>query len=79
MTTTCLATGEWDKNPEEIDCRNEPSEFIHAVQLSMAILNVANKLDAHRWLRFISHVLISDLHSQLHSSWRALQWCYSGL
>ncbi len=21
MTTTCLATGEWDKNPEEIVCR----------------------------------------------------------
>ncbi|XP_064394885.1 sushi, von Willebrand factor type A, EGF and pentraxin domain-containing protein 1-like isoform X2 [Halichondria panicea] len=24
MTATCLATGEWDKNPGEIVCRNEP-------------------------------------------------------
>ena len=26
MSATCLATGEWDKNPEEIVCRNESSE-----------------------------------------------------
>ena len=26
MTATCLYTGEWDKNPEEIVCRNESSE-----------------------------------------------------
>ena len=26
MTATCLATGEWDKNPGEIVCRNESSE-----------------------------------------------------
>ncbi len=26
MTATCLATGEWDKNPGEIVCRNESSK-----------------------------------------------------
>ncbi len=26
MTATCLATGEWDKNPGKIVCRNESSE-----------------------------------------------------
>ncbi len=26
MTTTCLATGEWDKNPGEIVCRNKSSK-----------------------------------------------------
>ena len=27
MTATCLATGEWDKNPGEIVCRNESSKL----------------------------------------------------
>ena len=27
MTSTCLVTGEWDKNPEEIVCRIEPSKY----------------------------------------------------
>ncbi len=26
MNTTCLATGEWEKIPEEIVCKNEPSK-----------------------------------------------------
>ncbi len=26
MNATCLATGNWDKNPEEIVCRIEPSK-----------------------------------------------------
>ncbi len=28
MTATCLATGEWDKNPEEIVCRIESSKLV---------------------------------------------------
>ncbi len=27
MTATCLATGEWDKIPGEIVCRNESSKL----------------------------------------------------
>ena len=26
LTVTCLTTGEWDRNPAEIVCSNEPSE-----------------------------------------------------
>ncbi|XP_064401038.1 sushi, von Willebrand factor type A, EGF and pentraxin domain-containing protein 1-like isoform X2 [Halichondria panicea] len=40
MTATCLATGEWDKNPGEIVCRNESILCVLPVpQLNGALLN----------------------------------------
>ncbi|XP_064401761.1 complement receptor type 1-like [Halichondria panicea] len=40
MTATCLATGEWDSNPEEIVCRNESIYCtLPALRLNGALLN----------------------------------------
>ena len=41
MTATCLATGEWDRNPGEIVCRNEFSElFLYHVHPCSAVIYV---------------------------------------
>ena len=38
MTAICLATGEWDRNPEEIVCRNESSKL--PMVLWFSVLNL---------------------------------------
>ncbi len=39
MTATCLATGEWDKNPGEIICRYESSKSkFELLKLQMSII-----------------------------------------
>ena len=35
MTVTCLSTGEWDRNPAEIVCRNNPSMLIFCICVSV--------------------------------------------